>query len=298
VGGRVSGAVRQPLPGPNTGSLSLGEALSAGGGPGPTGPATHDHEEPHVSPKPRIPGIEARPSGQYRVRINRRGVRCRPEFADLGDAISWRQRALAAIDHDLPLPPLPEEPVPAPRDSAPAASAATVEGAARRLLAGIERGEIRTKTGDLYKPATARKYEAALRLNVIPRLGGVNVTALKRGGVQRMVDTVAAGHGVEQAVNALTALRVVVRACERYGEVEHDPCAGVRVPRSTPTPRAVPLLTPEQGETLVERPSATTKATTCGRPDRSSRRWCGWAWTPAFGSGRCWGSAGGRTGST
>lgn len=198
--------------------------------------------------QPRIPGIEVRPNDTAKVRINRRGVRANHTFTDLGAAISWRTRALHAIDRGQPLPALPgaaAATVQTPKRSA------TILDASDHLLSGIERGEIRTKTGAVYKPATARKYESALRLDVLPELGGVKVVALETGDVQRWVDQTAAQRGVEQAVNALTALRVVLHACMRYGELERDPCVGVRVPRSTTTPRAVPVLSAAAARTLI-----------------------------------------------
>jgi integrase len=204
-----------------------------------------------MSAKPRVPGIEIRPPG-YRVHIERRGIRCCETFSDLGEAIAWRRRALEAIDRGDPLPPRrgDQKPRRSTRQSAPAP--ASVADAAKRLLDGIERGEIRTKTGMTYKPATFRKYESALRLHVMPSLGVVKVAALKRGDVQRTVDQIAAQRGVEQAVNALTSLRVVIRACVRYGELEADPCAGVRVPRSERTARATPIPAPEQYAALLD----------------------------------------------
>lgn len=241
---------------PDAGSLpvaAVGATLCEG-----SQPASPDtHEEPHMPPAtPRLPGIDARSTAdgtRYRVRINRRGVRCNVAFADLGEAVSWRTRALRAIDNGDALPPMPDDAAarPAPRAQSPTREL-TILDAAKRFLAGVGTGAIRTKTGTLYKPSAVRKYEAALRLDVIPRLGRVKASALTSGEVQRVVDHLAAERGVEQAINALTALRVVAHMLERYGELAADPCASVRVPRIESEPRKMVVPSAEACRLLID----------------------------------------------
>ena len=205
---------------------------------------------------PRMRGIDVRPRAKggttYRVRVPHNGTTRYASFTDdLPAALRWQEQTEAAIASGLPLPAAPSEEKPAPRPAAPQPSTTTVDGAAARLLAGIERGEIRNKRGEPYKPSAVRKYEGALRLYVIPNLGQFKMATLKRGDVQRAIDQIAARHGVEQAVSTLTALRVVVHAAERYGELDTDPCAGVKAPRSTTAPRQVPVLDTTQCEALL-----------------------------------------------
>src|SRR5205823_2582772 len=103
----------------------------------------------------------------------------------LADALAWRAQALAAAEgvSDPPARPRPSEAL-----SAPSGRAATVEDAARRLCRGMADGTIRTRDGLTFKPSVTRKYEAALRLLVLPRIGAVPIATLTGGDCQRLVD--------------------------------------------------------------------------------------------------------------
>jgi integrase len=96
-----------------------------------------------------------------------------------------------------------------------------------------------------------RKYEENLRTLVIPRIGAVPVTTLTGGDCQRLVDVIAAERTAEHARKALTALRVALRVCQRYGELDANPCAGVRVPVSGDGERKATILTPEQASAII-----------------------------------------------
>ncbi len=112
-------------------------------------------------------------------------------------------------------------------------------------------GSIRTNRGEPYKPSAARKYEAALRLDVLPRIGAVPVSTLKMGDVQRLVDDAAAAESVVRARKALIALRVALRVSQRYGEIEHNPCAGVKAPASNGDERPARVLTAVECDALL-----------------------------------------------
>jgi hypothetical protein len=47
---------------------------------------------------------------------------------------------------------------------------------------------IRNKSGDRYKPASLRDYERNMRLRVLPELGGVQLTDLRRPDLQEFAD--------------------------------------------------------------------------------------------------------------
>lgn len=110
---------------------------------------------------------------------------------------------------------------------------------------------IRNRDGRAYKPSVTRKYEAALRLEVVPRAGAVAVAALTHGDVQRLVDEIAAERTPEHARKALTALRVTLRVCQRYGELELNPCDRVRVPVAAEGEQPPRVLTPEEAERII-----------------------------------------------
>jgi integrase len=196
------------------------------------------------------PGIEERRDSagrmRYRVRVRRGGQELTATLPALEAALVWRAQALTAIDGTgvRPVPPRQEE-------AATPARAATVEDAARRLCRGILEGTARTRDGLPYKPSVARKYEEALRLLVIPEIGALPVANLTSGDCQRLVDEIAARRTPEHARKALTALRVAIRLSQRYGELDENPCAGVRVPVDPDGEQPARILTPEECGLIV-----------------------------------------------
>src|SRR5215212_7724837 len=67
----------------------------------------------------------------------------------------------------------------------------------------------------------------------------------------RVVDALAAERSPEHGRRALTALRVALRLAERYGELDANPCAGVRVPASAEGEKPARILTPEETAAIV-----------------------------------------------
>jgi integrase len=86
---------------------------------------------------------------------------------------------------------------------------------------------------------------------IVPRIGAVPVSTLTAGDCQRLVDEIAAERTPEHGRKALTALRVALRVCQRYEEIDSNPCAGVRVPVSGDGEKAATILTPEQAAAIV-----------------------------------------------
>ena len=115
----------------------------------------------------------------------------------------------------------------------------------------MQDGSARTNRGRSYKPSVVRKYEEALRTLVMPVIGAVPVPAVTTGDVQRLVDELAADRTAEHAAKALTALRVALRMSIRYGEIDTNPCAGVRVPRGDTDERDARILTPAEVASIV-----------------------------------------------
>jgi integrase len=147
--------------------------------------------------------------------------------------------------------PTPPRPVAAVAE--PAGRVASVEDAARRLVRAMRDGTFRNRNGTVYKSSVVEKYEVALRTSVLPKIGAVPITALTPGDVQRLVDELAAEKTPEHAKKALTGLRVALRLCERYGELDANPCTGTRVPVDGEGECEKPpmILTPEESATIV-----------------------------------------------
>jgi integrase len=90
---------------------------------------------------------------------------------------------------------------------------------------------IRNRSGDPFKPSVIRSYEAALRLHVLPVLGGRRVGDVRRRDVQQLADDmIAAGADPATARNALAPLRVLYRRAVRDEVVAESPVTGVELP--------------------------------------------------------------------
>jgi integrase len=138
-------------------------------------------------------------------------------------------------------------------------------------------GTVRSRSGTPFKPSVSRKYEAMLRLHVVPRLGDVPIEGLLKRDVQAMVDVLAAEEGAETARKALTALRVALRVAERDGLVDANPCVGVRVPSDGREERPARILIPEECAAIVDAARAMDA--------RLGRSLCGPLFALAFGTG-------------
>ena len=197
-----------------------------------SGPANEGKVDEMAKPR-HTPGIRVRHTSEgvsrYTVEVRRNGQTQRATLPTRHEALAWQAQALSATAG------LTAAPEPPPRRtvvSQAAGRAVTVEDAARRLVRGMADGTVRDKNGHDYKPSVLRKYEAALRLDVLPTIGAFTVASLTQGDVQRFADELAAHRSPEHARQALTALRVALRLSARYGELDGNPCAGVTVPAS------------------------------------------------------------------
>jgi integrase len=204
--------------------------------------AANPADKREVIPMTKHPGIAERRDStgrvRYLVRVRRNGMSLTATLPTLAEALSWRSRALDAAEG---LATVPESPRASPPVAAALTRVVTIADASRRICRGMLDGTVRTNRGEPYKPSATRKYEAALRLDVLPRIGAVPVATLSTGDVQRLVDEVAAAESVVRARKALIALRVL----------EHNPCAGVKAPAGNGGERPARVLTAAECDALV-----------------------------------------------
>jgi integrase len=143
------------------------------------------------------------------------GRKIRRTFPTLAAARSWRSDADQGVR----------------RGTLQAAESATVAQAADDLLAGMEDGAVRTRSGDPYKPSVVRSYRAALDLYVRPALGGMRLADVKRRHVQRLAERlVGDGLSPSSVRNALMPLRVIYRRALRDDVVAVNPCENLDLP--------------------------------------------------------------------
>jgi integrase len=156
-----------------------------------------------------------KPTYEAWVAAGERGRKLRRSFKSEAAAKSWRSAAQTAVH----------------RGELHVESTKTVRQAAAELTAGMESGMIRTRSGDPYKPSVVRSYEQALRLHVLPDLGALKLSKVRRREVQGLADRLlAAGHDPSTVRNALMPLRVIYRRAVRLGELGVNPCTDLDLP--------------------------------------------------------------------
>jgi integrase len=126
----------------------------------------------------------------------------------------------------------------------------TVAQAAEALIAGLRRGSVLDRTGRPYKPATVRGYTRDLRSDVIPALGQLKLTDVRRRDVQGLVDELRSRHSASTVRNKLNPLRVIFRRALRDELIAIDPTSELELPSVRMTRDRI--ATPEQAAVLIQ----------------------------------------------
>ncbi len=179
----------------------------------------------------RHEGIEVRHESDCR---SRRGGRCscspgyrakvydlrtdryvKKTFRSLSEAKVWRTDALGALRVG----------------TMSAALVPTLQQAGEAWVTGARSGLIRNRSGDPYKPSAIRGYEQALRLRVIPQLGRLKLSEIRRAELQAFIDRLLdAGHDPSTIRNTLLPVRAIFRRALVRGEVALNPTTGLELP--------------------------------------------------------------------
>ena len=155
------------------------------------------------------------PTYQAQIWSARDGKRLSRTFPTLAAARTWRQDAHVALRQGKLRP----------------AGSVTLREAAHDWVEGARAAVIRNRSGDPYKPSALRGYEAALRLRVLPELGGAKVGDIRRSDVQRLVNRMlSTGIDASTIRNTLMPLRAIFRHLAALDEVGVNPTSGVHVP--------------------------------------------------------------------
>jgi integrase len=167
----------------------------------------------------------------YDVQSKRRVSR---SFASLADARRWRAQQAGLAARGVRLVGTPE----------------TLHEAAEAFLEGIRSGAIRSKRGAPYKPSAVRSYEQALRLHLLPILGGAKLARIQRRDIQQVVDgMLAAGSRPSTVRNALNPLQAIYRRAVQDGDLATNPCDHLRLPATQN--RRPRIADPEEAELLL-----------------------------------------------
>jgi integrase len=143
------------------------------------------------------------------------GRKIRKTFPTLSEAKGWRADAMSAVRKGTLRPP----------------ARLTLREAAAAWLDGAEKGVIRTRSGDEYKPSALRSYKASLEQRVLPELGAARLSAVTRVDVQDFADRLLS-EGLDPSTirNTLMPLRAIYRRAVARGEVTVNPTTGLQLP--------------------------------------------------------------------
>jgi integrase len=136
-------------------------------------------------------------------------------FATHAAAKAWQRDASAALARGLLRAP----------------TKTTVQQAAEEWRAGAKSGAIRNRSGDRYKPSAIRSYEAALKRRVLPEIGGVRLSEIRRSDLQDVADRMLAEDLDPSTIrNVLMPLRPIFRRAVSRGELALNPTIGLELP--------------------------------------------------------------------
>lgn len=175
-----------------------------------------------------------KPSYQAHVWDRRERRRIRKTFTTLSEAKGWRQDAIPALR----------------KGTMRAPSKLTLREAWETWLSGARNGTVHTRSGDDYKPSALRGYETAMRLRILPDLGGLRLSDVSRLQLQDLADQwLAAGLDASTIRNSLMPIRAIFRRALSRGDIVVNPTAGLELPavRGRRERRA----TPEEAALLI-----------------------------------------------
>ena len=117
------------------------------------------------------------------------------------------------------------------RGTMSAGSTGTLREAAAKWLEGVKSGAIRNRSGHAYKPSAIRGYEAVLITRVLPALGGLRFSEIRRVDLQDFAERLCAdGLDPSTVRNTLMPLRAIFRRSVARGEVAANPTSGLELP--------------------------------------------------------------------
>ena len=156
-----------------------------------------------------------RPSYRASVWSPRDQDTIRKTFPTLAAAKTWRTEAAAAVR----------------RGQLAAGTGRTIREASTDLLAAMETGAARTRSGDAYKPSTIRGYRESMDRFILDDIGAIRLRDVGRRDIQGIVDRMRErGTSPSTIRNAVMPLRVIVRRAIREGDLFVSPLDHLDLP--------------------------------------------------------------------
>jgi integrase len=132
-----------------------------------------------------------------------------------------------------------------------ASTGTTVAQAAETWLEAANDGSIRKPDGERYKPSVLRQYESDLERYLLPLLGSMQMSNLRRRDLQRVVDRlVGLGLSGSRVRGAVMPLRAICRRAIRSDEIAVNPTADLELPAANGTRNRV--ASDDERDLLIE----------------------------------------------
>ncbi len=158
----------------------------------------------------------------------RDGRKVRKTFARLAEAKSWRADAKRSVDHGTLRTP----------------TRRMLGEAAADWLAGAEAGDIRNRSGQVYKPATLRGYRQALDTYLLPILSGRKLNTVTTADLQELVDRwQGEGQSASTIRNSIKPLQALYRRARSREGLPINPTHDLELPAAAP--KEVEIIAPE-----------------------------------------------------
>jgi integrase len=149
--------------------------------------------------------------------FDRGGQRLRKTFDRESEAKSWRSDQLVALRRGKSIMP----------------AKITLREAAEEFLRLAQEGQIRSRGGRCYSPATLRGYKRDLDARLLPDLGALRLTEIRRKDVQDLADRLMAeGLSPSSVRNALNPLQAIFRRALQRDLVGENPTRDLELPRA------------------------------------------------------------------
>ncbi|HST69941.1 MAG TPA: tyrosine-type recombinase/integrase [Solirubrobacterales bacterium] len=181
-------------------------------------------------------GGRCRCKGSFRATVYspRDQKKIRKSFPTEAEARSWQADAKRAVDLGALRSP----------------SRKTLADAAEAWLAGAERGDIRNRSGQEYKPATLRGYKQALDDFLLPVFGGRRFNSVTTADLQELVDQwQAEGKAASTIRNSIKPLQAIYRRARAREGLPVNPTHDLELP--APRPKEVEIVAPEEAALVL-----------------------------------------------
>jgi integrase len=157
---------------------------------------------------------------------------CEPAY----QAQAWSARDKKSIRRTFPTPQQArawrqETQVALRRNQLRAPTSDTLTQAAAGWLDAAQRGVVRTRSGDAYKPSAIRTYRQSLNAHILPAIGHLRLSAVERRHLQHLIDQLLTTGAAPSTVrNAILPVRAIYRHATNRDHVATNPTHTLTLP--------------------------------------------------------------------